>query len=277
MTELFSADETHSVTTSGGQVIVFSHSQSGVPLPVRAKCARADGILRLAGSTSGVTKTDERKLLSHVRAAFPAGSLHNIVLMSGGTRVLDIHGRTVVTILEAPSLIRAVNPTCRTMGSTPYIIESMSLEGTHPTSVPRSHTSTMELPNPTLDLLWFIQNAAGQTGEWEMDIPLYFALLDHMRGQKAATGLWVWGGGTVTAHEITTALTHRHPCAVVRGSGRLADAVINWVNGNFAAIDVIYGQLIEGILQTGCNLRQVSVITCPQDTRRWLHANGFTK
>ena len=273
---VFRPGEQFKVDTPGNRVaLVFANVNDGVPMPVAIRCGGAHGILRFAGSTR-VELSDQTALFGHVREAFQGVQLSNTILMSGGTRVLGDDDEVAMTILELPWLLRKWHPTCRTLGSAPRTKETSSLVGDHSTFIPSDQLDGNTIVHPGLDVFWFVQvNASQTTADWSLDVPLYVQLMSMLQTDGAATGLWVWGGGAVTAQEITEALAHGHPCAVVRGSGRIADAVALWKDGSHHVIDDTNRALIERMIAAGTNLSDITVINTPPQTQQWLRRAGL--
>ena len=278
LSQVFQPGEQFKVDTPGNRVaLVFSNVADGVPMPVSMRCGGLDGILRFGGTTR-VELQDQAALFDHVRAAFGGATLRKLALMSGGTRVLGDDDRAAMTILEIPWLIRRWHPECRTLGSAARTRETSSLVGARSTFIPSDQIDSDTIVHPGIDLFWFVQVTASQTtDDHGLDVPLYFDHMDDMREEGAATGLWIWGGGRVTTQEITLALKRGHPCAVVKGSGRIADALASWVKQSDAPLDPAYVGRIEQMLDEGADMSNLTVIHDPAGTQRWLRRTGLSE
>jgi hypothetical protein len=260
--------------------LIVGNLQDGVPMHVVARCGGARGILRFAGSTASNTSAEEQEHLRvFMRLTFQDLDLRDVVLMSGGTRVLDDDYRTVMTILELPSLIRSWNPTCRTLGSMPRTTPTMSLVGDS-RFVPSDQVDAKTLIHPGLDVAWIVQlNASETTADWGLDLPGYFDLMDDLRGdtgdEQMATGLIVWGGGAVTAREIMEAVTRGHPVAVIAGSGRFADSFGAWKYNLPDEVDPAFLPTLEAWRDAGFDFEAPHLIGRPRELQSWLRSHRF--
>lgn len=268
------------VSTPAGRVaMVFSNIPDGTPMPVAVRCGSAKAFLRTAGSTNDTSIATQHALFGHVLEAFnPAAiRLQPGVVSSGATRVVN-STTAVMTILEIPRLVASIHANCFTLGTAPRTTETMSLTGRHSTFVPSDNLDDNIAANPTYDMMWFVQTNASQPSGWYGDVALYFDLMDLLKVEDAATGLWVWGGGDVTRMEIVEALQRGHPVAVVDGSGRVANDLC----------DIMLSRLIKEAsehhneflrLQAAgqLDLSGVTVINSPEDTRNWLVKTGLAQ
>lgn len=275
MTDPRTTDNPLRVTAPEGRVaLVVGNVADGVPMHVATRCAGATGLLRFAGDSS--PRTNQDALFHHAREAF-AVLAGGTVLMGGGTRVVTDDSQVAMTVLELPAMVRAMHPTCRTLGSMPRTKPTMSVAGEHSTFIPSDRLNGHTLINPDIDMVWIVQiNASQSKGAWDMDVPLYVELMDMLRAANTATGLWAWGGGAVTAYEIALATRNGHPCGVVQGSGRIADAVINWVRGDQHLVEPTDAALLRRLeSEERANFGAITVLQEPHDTQAWLWRNGF--
>jgi hypothetical protein len=249
-----------------------------VPAPVAMRCQDARGILRIAGSTAQAKKSEQERLLRFGQDMFGGGLMQNVVVMSGGTRVLNSDDPTVMmSILEFPSLIRDRwgSPTVRPIGSMPRTTQTMSYQGEHSTFVPGDTLDSRTLAHPGLDLLWIVQLGADQVAGWDGDLPAYFALMDLMYAEGLNTGLLVSGGGTVTAQEIRMAQEHGHPVGLMAGFGRFADDLINFDSGHGSRVTSQGARIINDWAAEGYDWRNYLVVDSPGEGREWLRAVGL--
>ncbi|HVI69365.1 MAG TPA: hypothetical protein VM581_02810 [Magnetospirillaceae bacterium] len=273
---LFPIEDAHRVTTPSGKVaLVVSNFGEGVPTPVAIRSGGARGLLRFAGSSSETSIADQRALLDFAEAAFRPGDLSNLALMSGGTRITNGDHQVVMTILELPALIRGWHPSCRTLGSVPRTTETMSLIGPYSTFVPSDRLDGHTLAHPGNDMLWIVQINASQTSGYDLDIPLYLDVMDLVKAEGQATGLFVWSGGRVTAMEIREALLRGHPCGVVIHSGRIATDLFFWLNGGHDQIAPDNRRIFGGWKKEGLDLSALTLLDTPDETHAWLDACNF--
>jgi hypothetical protein len=286
--KVFPPGDEHKVTTASGQVaLVVSTAPrlvdgrvvgETVPAAIALRCQGAAGILRIAGTTVLASSEDQIALLRYGRAMFEGGRLRKVVVMSGGTRILDeSDGRVVMSILELPMLIREQwgNPTVRTLGSMPRTTATMSYRGRHSTFVPSDKIETNTLAHPGLDVFWVVQVDASQIAGWNGDLLAYFALMDLLRAEGAATGLLVLGGGAVTAQEIRMSQEHGHPVGVSQGLGQFADDLINWDEGRFGQVTPKGRAIIEGWQRGGYDWSNYTVLETPEAGQAWLTMLGL--
>ncbi len=238
-------------TPEGRVALVFANASDSIPNQVVEQCFGMRAILRFAGGVAGLSPPERRRLYEHIEAAFKPVPLVPTVLMSGGTRLIDTDERVAMTVLELPWLIRKWHSKCRTMGSAPRTKPTSSLVGDS-RFVPSDSAQSRTAVHPGSDLFWYVQaTASQQRHSYTLDIPLYMDLMDLLRAGGMATGLWVFGGGDVTLQEITEAVERGHPCAVVRGSGGVADQI--------------------------ADVSRIDILDSPADTQAWLGRNGFVR
>lgn len=278
LNQVFPAGEELTVTAPGGRVaLVFSRiDEKEVPLAIARRCGGVRGLLRAAGSTlADIDEMEQQRLLNFMAGAFQPGNLANLAIMSGGTRLISVDRQVVMGILELPALIRRWHPTCRALGSAPATTETMSLVGQHSTFIPGDNLNSRTLAHPGLDVLWFVLGKASSPLEWNGDVQRYFDLMDLIKLEQGATGLFVWGGGKVTATEIREALLRRHPCGIVANSGRFASSLYAWANNNRPKVEAEFINLLREWTDKGVDPTAIEWFFTPEDVHPWLHRHGF--
>jgi hypothetical protein len=266
------------VSTPAGRVaMVFSNIQEGTPMPVAVRCAGAQAFLRTAGGTSDTDIATQHALFGHVMEGFHTAALRMRpgVVSSGATRIIN-GANAVMTILEIPRLVANIHAGCLTLGTAPRTTETMSLTGRHSTFVPSDKLDDTTAANPTYDLMWFVQTNASQASGWDGDVSPYFDLMDILKVEGAATGLWVWGGGNVTRKEIVEALQRGHPVGVVDGSGRVANDLCDIMLSRLIRNPTDHHNEFLNLQSAGqLDLAGVTVLNNPDDTRKWLIKTGL--
>lgn len=273
---IFRDGEEFNVDTVEGRVaLVFSQLDDEVPLAVARRCGGVRGLLRAAGSTIDIDEIAQQELLNFMATAFRPGDLGNLAIMSGGTRLLSADRRVAMSILELPALFRKWHPTCRALGSAPATTETMSLFGQHSTFIPGEDLDGHTLAHPGLDVLWFVLGRASAPLGWNGDVEPYFGLMDLIKLEGGVTGLFVWGGGKVTAMEIREALQRGHPCGIVANSGRFATSLYAWARGDRAGVASEFVNILREWTDRHINPDAIDWFHTPQDVHPWLRRNGF--
>lgn len=270
----FPAGQEFAVTNAAGKVPIAFSAEDTVPHAVWEICKSAPGLLRIAGSTTNLDASWQKLLMRYVVEVFGQGNYvkPGTVIMSGGWRVRGKDGRVDATVLEVPQMVRQLNPRCRTLGSLPLTSETMCFYGPASSFAPLDTPGPEVQPNPGNDLLWVVTGP--EPLHWNGDVLAYVGLMDRMRAAGKATGLLVFGGGGVTAHEIETAMTHGHPVAVAGGFKGFGYELAQWLRG-VQDIDVRTENILTAWQDRNFTGEGLVELETPGDCAAWLTSLGL--
>lgn len=269
----FPPGDEYAVKNAAGRVRVAYSSPQSVPTAVLRMCENAPGLLRIAGSTTGLLRDEQIRLIRYASDIFNDGAIRpNSIIMSGGWRVCE-DGRVAGTVLEVPQLAQFSNPACCTLGSVPLTSETMCFYGPFSTFAPTDQPGPSVRANPGNDMLWVV--LSDEPLHPNDDIEPCFNLKDHMKAQGKATGLLVFGGGEAAAREIRIALEREHPVGLVRGFNGFAVDLIHIYDGHPELINPMSVHILEQWQEVGLKPSGFEVINSPMEGRDWLSRYGF--
>ncbi|MBI4021598.1 MAG: hypothetical protein HY369_05125 [Candidatus Aenigmarchaeota archaeon] len=217
------------VTAPGNKVhLTVMNADDGLPTAFALMGTRAAEkvAIRITGGCKNMGPEDKTAMLGYFAAAF-AG--YRGVAWSGGTRQLTPAGELDPMVTDVPGVIAAGNEGCVALGTVPRT-EFLTLQGDSRLVLDQWGA----LPNPTMSGILIVQKDPDGTLGWDGDLSVYVQLMENWKQYAgfAALGLVVWNGGDVTLDEIVLAAARGWPVFIVRGSQRIADAVLAAVERN---------------------------------------------
>ncbi len=211
------------VTTPDGKVkLVVMNATDGLPaaFALMGTRARRKVAVRISGGCKGMNAGDKEQMLGFFSGAFRG---FEGVAFSGGSRMVGADGKVDPMVTDIPGLIASENEGAIALGTLPRV-ELLTLQSDSRLVLDQWGN----VPNPDQSGILIVQNGPDGEAGWDLDVPVYFRLMENWRDYAGFThlGLIAWNGGAVTLQEIIGAAKRGWPVYLVQGSGRATDDVI---------------------------------------------------
>lgn len=252
------------VTAPDGKVhLVVMHATDGLPAAFALLGTKAaDKVaIRIGGGCKGMNADDKAQMLQFFSAGFKG---FKGIAFSGGSRMVT-DGVVDPMVTDIPGIIASENEGAIALGTVPRVEQLLTLREDS-----RLVLDDWNVPNPDMSGILVVQNGPDGEGKWDLDVPMYFKLMENWGTYAGFTrlGLVTWNGGDITRDEIIGSAKRGWPTILVKGSGRVTDEVIT-------ALETREGDLYKSLPLQKKNPFIVVSKESPKELRAALQENGF--